>query len=132
MAKKTKSEINVYTLGIGATARGVGNVGPFGIVSLTRMKKPGAIGITVDDKNTVGPTARILFSTATSVEALIAELKPVARKIRAWDREMAKAAKKSLRKMKDQGTEIIFNASVNNSSRRSNKQRSVSRTRTKR
>lgn len=130
--KKPKSEINVYTLGIGATAKGVGNVGPFGLVALTRMKKPGKIGGPVKEDNTEGPTARVLFATAESVEALIAELKPVARKMRAWDRAMVKAAKKTQKQMKDQGTEIVIDASKLNPPGHSDERQCLPRKRAKR
>lgn len=125
---RRKNEVVAFTLGIGITAKGVGTVGPIGLVSLTKMKSSGKVGSKVDDENTVGPTTRILFATPESVDALIAELKPVARKMRAFYRSMSRAAKK----LKTKPLEITINATDHSTTRHSDKRRKVSRKRTKR
>lgn len=126
MKPKTKSI--VFSLGVGATSKGVGCFGPFGIVTLQSMKTPGEIGGDVADSNLTGPEVRILFATPEAVERFIAELRPIARMMCAVRRSLA-AAPKKLRK---KPLETTANAPANNSPRRSNKQRKIPGTRAKR
>lgn len=79
--KKSKHErINLF-LGLGATAKGAGTLGPFGALTLQALKSHGKVGRKVNKKDLEGPEVCVWFSDSKAVEALIEDLASVAHDI---------------------------------------------------
>lgn len=72
--KKKNSKDLSFILGLGGTAKSVGQVAGFGVLTLQNMKRVGPIGSPVKETNVVPGTALVYFATQDSVSELITQL----------------------------------------------------------
>lgn len=121
-----KAEKIIYTLGLGETAKGVGNIGYFGVLNFTRAAKRAKLGTSIKSSECIGPTAEVLFYDIKAVDSLVSDLKRMRKKMKAFQVSVRKARKKI------KPLEIVIDASNNNPIRRVDKQRQIPRKRKKR
>jgi hypothetical protein len=116
LKKKNPNDL-VFFLGLGGTAKGVGQVVGLGVLTLQNMRNVADIGTPAKESDLIPGTASVYFATEASVSALITELTKMRK-------DMRKALKPIRHLAKD--VEIVIDASKYNTTGRPDKRRKAS------
>ncbi len=90
---QTKLKRQGYTMGIGAVAKGSGNVMGLGVLTLTDMKGPGKLGSSVKPSQLTGTETAIIFTTPESIIEMINDLAKMLPGMRDYKKELKRATK---------------------------------------